>query len=717
MKNTIKAIMAVVLMAGVFASCSDDSLITEGQGSVNFDVKLNADYQVLRRSGSETALAENCIVYVYNTKGLIRKYKGTNNLPSKLYLQSGNYRVTAAAGDSVPASFTDRYFKGEKAFVISAGSQEVVNVECKIANSVVAVDFGNVAEALTDYQIKVNNEGGELVFNADNADSRGYFMMDTDETNLYWTISGTQKNGSLYEQSGVIEKVKPATLYTLTVNYKETQQDFGGVLFEIGIEAEEIITTQVTITAAPKFLLNGGLNVNEPIVGESSKFVSNIGVYCTSACALKNLHVVGANNVLTSVFGLPDNEFDFFTMTEDYRANLEGLGVTYTYDYNAEADNAIAKVTFAKELLNKLGDGTHNITFTATDVNNKVRNYVMTIEITNASVVTVTIVEEEVYASRATIYGNILKEGTTGHAFRYRVKDAAEWTTVSATVNDKAMSAQLTGLQSGTTYEYQAVCDGFVMAEVMTFTTEVAAQLPNSGFEDWQTDTKAYLIYPSGGEMFWDSGNHGSATMSKNVTIPSTSIFNSGTRSINMKSQFVGLPGTSIGKFAAGNVFIGKYLKTDGTDGILGWGRPFFSRPTKLTGYVKYSPKTIDNNVNAVEGASGMDKGQIYIALWDESTETASDVGETWPKIIRTKSSNRSLFDVNSEHIIAYGQITFSEATAGDGMVPFTIDIEYRNNKKPSAIIMTCSASKYGDYFSGGAGSEMWIDDLQLIYE
>ena len=131
----------------------------------------------------------------------------------------------------------------------------------------------------------------------------------------------------------------------------------------------------------------------------------------------------------------------------------------------------------------------------------------------------------------------------------------------------------------------------------------------------------------------------------------------------------------------------------------------------------KLSPKTIDNNVDAVEGASGMDKGHIYIALWDESTETASDVGETWPKIIRTKSSNRSLFDVNSEHIIAYGQITFSEATAGDGMVPFTIDIEYRNNKKPSAIIMTCSASKYGDYFSGGAGSEMWIDDLQLIYE
>ncbi len=715
MKNTIKALLALALMAGVFSSCSEDNIIAEGQGDVNLDVKLNAECQVGTRATNEAALAENCIVYVYNTKGLIRKYKGTNTLPSKLTLKSGNYRVTAAAGDSVPASFTDRYFKGEKAFVVSAGAQQQVNVECKIANSVVVVDFGNIAEALNDYQIKVSNEGGDLVFNADNADSRGYFMMDAEETNLYWTISGTQKNGGAYEQCGAIENVKPTTLYTLSVNYKATQQEFGGVLFEIGIEDEEIITKPITITAAPKFLLNGGLDVNAPIVTEPAKFVSSIGVYCTSACALKSLLVAGENSLFTSELALPDNEFDFFTMDDTYRSNLETLGVSCTYDYNAEQDNAIAKVTLAKELLNKLGDGNHQISFTATDVKNKVRNYVLTIQITNASVVTIDIIEADVYTSRATIYGAILKENETGHAFRYRVAGTSDWTTVTPTINGESMSAALTGLTSGTTYEYQAICDGFTLAEVKTFTTEEARQLPNSSFEDWQTNVKAYLLYAAGGEMFWDTGNHGSSSMNKNVTVPCDTIFHSGSRSVDLQSQFVGLG--SIGKFAAGNLFIGKYLKTDGTDGILGWGRPFFSRPTKLTGYVNYKPQTINNNSGAVEGATGMDKGQIYIALWDESTETDSSTGETWPKIIRTKSSNRSLFDANSEHIIGYGQITFTEAHPGNEMVPFTIEIEYRQHKKPSAIIMTCSASMYGDYFCGGSGSRMLIDDLQLIYE
>ena len=75
------------------------------------------------------------------------------------------------------------------------------------------------------------------------------------------------------------------------------------------------------------------------------------------------------------------------------------------------------------------------------------------------------------------------------------------------------------------------------------------------------------------------------------------------------------------------------------------------------------------------------------------------------------------LFDHNSEHIIAYGTLIFTEKTAGDGLIPFTINLEYRSNKRPSAIILTCSASMYGDYFCGGNGSEMWLDDLQLVYE
>ena len=213
--------------------------------------------------------------------------------------------------------------------------------------------------------------------------------------------------------------------------------------------------------------------------------------------------------------------------------------------------------------------------------------------------------------------------------------------------------------------------------------------------------------------MFWDSGNHGSSSMSKNVTVPSTTYVNNGTYSIDLKSQFVGIG--SIGKFAAGNVFVGKYIRTDGTDGVIGWGREFHSRPKSLTGYVKYSPVTINNNAGAVDGATGMDKGHIFIVLWDDSKETDSSSGESWPKIINTKT--QQLFDQSSEHVIAYGELVLTEATTAEGLQQFEIVLDYRSNKKPSAIMVTCSASKYGDYFCGGSGSEMWLDNLQLNYE
>lgn len=53
-----------------------------------------------------------------------------------------------------------------------------------------------------------------------------------------------------------------------------------------------------------------------------------------------------------------------------------------------------------------------------------------------------------------------------------------------------------------------------------------------------------------------------------------------------MRSQFVGVG--IFGKFAAGNVFAGEYLETQGTDGILGWGREWTSRPVALKGYARY---------------------------------------------------------------------------------------------------------------------------------
>ena len=180
------------------------------------------------------------------------------------------------------------------------------------------------------------------------------------------------------------------------------------------------------------------------------------------------------------------------------------------------------------------------------------------------------------------------------------------------------------------------------------------------------------------------------------------------------------------GKFAAGNLFVGQYLKTLGTNGSLGWGRPFASRPKALKVYVQYTPAAVTDigkdipSTVPVPAKGDMDCGIIYVAIVDESKKQTNDVDagkpKEWPVVIKTadKNKDRKLFSKNDENVIAYGERVFTEATGG--MIEVEIPLEYfKTDVKASNIIRTCSASKYGDYFTGGP-SVMYVDDFELVY-
>jgi hypothetical protein len=282
-------------------------------------------------------------------------------------------------------------------------------------------------------------------------------------------------------------------------------------------------------------------------------------------------------------------------------------------------------------------------------------------------------------------------------------------------------TAAISGLTSNTTYEYRAYDGDKASSTICTFKTEEELQPQNASFEEWYTTSKnAYVPAASSSDLWWDTGNKGSITAGTNVTTPDETYKHSGTYSVKLASTKATLAG--VGKFAAGNIFVGKYIRTDVTDGVLGWGREFKSRPTKLKLYVRYEAGIVDevaNGFNTISKGS-TDCGQIYIAVgdWPGTNYTySSSVNETWPVIIKTKNSDKSLFDPEDSSIIGYGEKTFTENTTGDGLVELEIPLDYRSNRKPTDIIIVCSASKYGDYFSGSTSSTMWIDDIELIYE
>ena len=172
---------------------------------------------------------------------------------------------------------------------------------------------------------------------------------------------------------------------------------------------------------------------------------------------------------------------------------------------------------------------------------------------------------------------------------------------------------------------------------------------------------------------------------------------------------------SALGMLAAGNIFIGDYVRTDGTNGVLSLGRAYNgSHPTALTFYMNYRPGTVNiiksGNEQYLDFAKGdLDHGQVYVALTDEPIE------------IRTNPENRKLFSVDDPHVVAYGQLTWKENVGADGkMVKIEIPIEYKENAKttqPKYLVVVASASKFGDYFSGSDATVMYLDDFELVYE
>ena len=414
------------------------------------------------------------------------------------------------------------------------------------------------------------------------------------------------------------------------------------------------------------------------------------------------------------------NQFDMLYL-EGQDEKLKEFGISVS-DKKQTLSGDVWTIQFAKELIAKMtaNEGSVSTTIEAVDAEGKIRKVVWNIVASNATVVTDEIIPYEVWTSKATLRGTVTTALESVPKFRYRAKNTADWTTVEATRVEKAFNKEITGLTPGTTYEYQAMDGEKASSVTYEFTTETAFQPENAGFE-YTSGSVPTLIYGSGQNMWWDTGNGGSKKAGIDLTTPDQSVKHSGNQSLLLASQNAKVIG--IGKFAAGNLFAGKFLTTDGMDGVLGWGRPCTSRPKALKVWVRYEPGIVDVGGSHISNDE-TDHGIIYVAVGDWAGQEAE--GETWSFVVRTKNSS-SLFSTakgtySGDGIIAYGEKIFTEAYKdGENMKELTIELDYDSyggtQRKPTSIIIVSSASRYGDYFEGSTSSRMWLDDMELIYE
>ena len=728
MKQNIKSLglLAVAASSMMLAGCSSDDLFSsrDGEGTLSLTASIGNDVKVVSRADADQLRAdygESLLLWITKPgEGPVRQYNGIDNVPTDpVTLHSGSYVAEAWAGDSVAASFDKKYFKGYTPFEITNGNSTAVEVKCNIANVVVSLSFDeSVDAALKSWTVTVANDEESITYEGHDA-RKGYFMMPkkADNEKLTLTLEGTAPNGDAYSQTADIEAPKGG--YEYKVNFSHTPGSFndGGAFFTITVDETEIVVEdELVITLAPEIF-----GIDFDIAQEQAAATGEMGRKCVFISAVDRLSSLTIESANLQHY-LGSSTADVFSLSESAIARLAAAGINFmTYKNEAGEVNRV-RVNFEADFTNNLVSGLHTFKFIAGDNGDgteKTSEATLSLRLSNAAVE----LQEatDVSYTTTTFVATIVKpdELTGNVGFNYREKGTADWTFVAGTNNGTTLTASVDNLKFGTTYEYCAVAGGYT-SPAKELTTLTPPQLPNASFEQTSTASdKALMFSADPNDFYWDSGNHGSQKMQKNVTEVTTKYFHSGKQGLCLHSQFVGLGGFA-GKFAAGNIFVGKYLATEGMDGVLGWGRPFNCpiRPKALKVWARYEPVNITHdNTSALPSVSkgDPDNGIVYIALVTD--QTMSYNSETWPQIVKTSSSSRQLFDPSGSNVVAYGEHVFTSATTESGLVEITIPLNDVNpNLTVSNIIIVASASRYGDYFVGGNGSLLYLDDFELVY-
>lgn len=361
------------------------------QGEGELSMRLVIDSDVTRAQLNEQELADKCVVYISGSKGLMRKYVGLSNLPERETLAQGHYVAEAWTGDSVPASFDSKFYRGYQPFDVSAGLNEV-KLTCGIMNVVASIDAATIDESLIkDFSVTVENSTGSLTFDAGNyRDAKGYFMMPfgadgVRESSLKVTVMGSNIAGDPFVKEKVITDVKSAHEYVLGVSYNPENPDpEGGGYITITVdERENLVSDTVAIFAAPA--IDGvDFDIEKQIVGNPGQFA---GEKVVKVIAFNEIRSFTLQCIDMASLNLPAQQIDLKNCTDEIKSTLNSAGITW--------DKTVTPVTGYDGIMRQLS----YIRFSSHYLNNlpeRATEYIIRLTATDGSGKTTTLLESSV---------------------------------------------------------------------------------------------------------------------------------------------------------------------------------------------------------------------------------------------------------------------------------------------------------------------------------
>ena len=474
----------------------------------------------------------------------------------------------------------------------------------------------------------------------------------------------------------------------------------------VDIASGTLVKASVTCTQA-----NVKLTVNyEPSFVRL--FKSAITTITSSVADIAPLQFV--MNETTASGYIPVGDFDMLLEVENKKGGSYSLERRFT---EVEArDHYIVNVKIAEE--GYLGDPVHG--GIKVEVDETTSTYTYTLLLPEKSSISLATANANAWSTFAWLSGSITSKSADFDrerlTFQWKERNASDWNAMPSselTIDDADnVTATLRGLATNTAYEYR-LCyiedENVIAGNTISFTTEGMTPLYNGGFEHWWMDGSVAYANEQG-KSYWDTSNQGAASFGGSNTTETTNPVHGGSKAAKLESKYIVI------KFAAASLYTGTFGQLVGTSGAkLNWGVPFTDRPTALKGWMQYAPVNIASSGNkgysssAPSEAPGRNEPDVcgmYCALLSEALKVDNTDMSTFPDW------------ENDPRVIAYGSLADDQNVNTNGQwKEVNIPLVYHDlNRKPTHLLVVFSASKYGDYFHGGVGSTLYVDDFSFEY-
>ena len=721
-------------------SCAQNEIEPQDKyGYLTVGISEDVSPNISVKSGTES----DEIVYrldVIDSKGNVDFTTADHRtVDAPIELLMDKYTVKASNG-TAETCFNTPYWCGENTVNIYAERDARVALTCKMRKVKFSVHFPEDEEfksMFKSYELEVKAGNDVLTFSSESesvdhitiGDFRdtAYFAVPSDKI-LTYTLKMKNNQNSFYFTTNTIEKVSEAQHYHFDFKMGEREEIEGALVLNVTLNGtySEVHSHNLLLNfdrfEMPSYSHNPEFDPDAdgivyPLGNDITKKLT-----FTAPRKIKSLVISHLDeNLLTE--GLPQ-VLEFVNITSERDQIAQELGITTPTPVTPESVTAEIDITeFVKKLPISPENTSYQMSFTVIDSHDRYAR--CDFEFTIVSDIQAETVSVFPWSGFSILKGRFFsRTAPEGVTFQYKKKDASDWIEIAKELMDVDLSTltfsyRLNHLDLNTEYVFRATsdkdkADGKTAAEIefKTFATEKV--LNNMSLDLWYNEGDAW--YPnassSSADWVWDTANGGTKALSLYPTNPESTILavpGEGKRAAKMVSQYKM-------KFAAGNIYTGKFAEVNlaqmGAE--LDWGVPFDSRPLALKGYFRYEPAIVTEDVGAgyefMKDQPDICQIQAFLTDW------------TGPFRVKAYQSGSVFVDFTADYILAHGEILSNENTTGkegniNGYIPFVIPLEYRTLTQPTYIVVAAAASRYGDYFTGGRGSTLYLDELEFIYD